>query len=270
MSTHDPRIELHGSLWMSVGGENLGGRGRVALLALIAECGSITQAARRMGMSYKAAWDAVDGMNTLAGEPLVTRTVGGKGGGGARLTARGERLVASFRQVEREHRRFVETLQRQADGLDEDLILIRRMSMATSARNQFHGRVARIGEGAVNDEIEIEVAGGRRIVATITRDSVRELGLKPGAEAFALIKASSVILASVAADARFSARNQLAGTVARLTRGAVNDEVVVELGGGCSVVAIVTHASAEALELAEGRPIIAMFKASSVIVGVPA
>ncbi len=270
MDTQEPRIELQGSLWMSVGGENLGGHGRIGLLALIAECGSITQAAKRMGMSYKAAWDAVDAMNTLAGELLVARSVGGKGGGGARLTARGERLVASFRQVEREHRRFFEALQRRAGAAGEDLALIRRMSMATSARNQFHGRVVRIGEGAVNDEVEIEVAGGRRIVATVTRDSVQELGLRPGVEAFALVKASSVILASVAAGERFSARNQLGGTVARLTRGAVNDEVVVELGGGSSVVAIVTHASAQALQLAEGVEITAMFKASSVIVGVPA
>lgn len=264
------KIELRGALWMAVGGENLGGIGRVGLLALIAECGSITQAARRMGMSYKAAWDAVDTMNTLAGEALVTRTVGGKGGGGARLTARGEQLVASFRQLEREHRRFIDELAGRADGLVADLAILRRMGMATSARNQFYGHVVRIGGGAVNDEVEILVGGGHRVVANITRESVRTLGLAEGVEAFALIKASSVILATGTGGERFSARNQFAGRLARLTRGAVNDEAVVELDGGSSVVATLTHASSQALELAEGKPVVAMFKASSVIVGVPA
>jgi molybdate transport system regulatory protein len=73
-----------------------------------------------------------------------------------------------------------------------------------------------------------------------------------------------------AQGARFSARNRLAGTIARVTPGAVNTEVVLDLTGGGSVAAIITNESARALELAEGRTATAMFKASSVIVGVPA
>lgn len=69
-------IELHGSIWMTVGGANLGGPGRIELLSRIADCGSITQAAKAIGMSYKAAWDAIDTMNNLAGEPLVERVTG--------------------------------------------------------------------------------------------------------------------------------------------------------------------------------------------------
>jgi molybdate transport system regulatory protein len=107
-------IGLDGAIWMTVGGENLGGPGRIALLAKIAECGSITQAAKAIKMSYKAAWDAIDAMNNLAGEPLVERLAGGKGGGGTRLTARGEQLVANFRLIEREHRDFVKRLSEHA------------------------------------------------------------------------------------------------------------------------------------------------------------
>ena len=70
-------IELHGSIWMTVGGTNFGGKGRIGLLAQIAESGSISKAARAIGMSYKAAWDAIDLMNNLAGQPLVER--GGEG-----------------------------------------------------------------------------------------------------------------------------------------------------------------------------------------------
>ena len=117
MKKKDRAIELHGSVWLTVDGERFGGEQRIALLARIAECGSITQAAKAIGMSYKAAWDAIDAMNNLAGEPLVERVAGGKGGGGSRLTRRGEQLVENFRLIEREHLRFVEQLSRQATGL---------------------------------------------------------------------------------------------------------------------------------------------------------
>ena len=100
MPEQEKRIELGGSVWMTVGGENLGGSGRVQLLALVGEQGSITHAAKAMKMSYKAAWDAIDTMNNLAGEPLVERVAGGKGGGGTRLTQRGQQLVENFRRIE--------------------------------------------------------------------------------------------------------------------------------------------------------------------------
>jgi molybdate transport system regulatory protein len=266
---NDKAIELQGSVWMTVGGENLGGPARVALLAKIAECGSITQAAKAIKMSYKAAWDAIDMMNNLAGEPLVERLTGGKGGGGTRLTARGEQLVRNFQLVEQEHRRFVEQLGRQSGGLADDYLLIRRVSMRTSARNQFFGKVSSVKLGAVNDEIELDIIGGHKIVAVITHASTEELGLRVGAEAFALIKASSIILVSADESAKFSARNQLSGTISRLQPGAVNTEVVIDLPGGSSAAAIITNDSSNALELSPGKAVSAIFKASSVILAVP-
>ncbi len=270
MTSDGEHIELKGTIWMTVGGANLGGPGRIELLARIAECGSITQAAKAMKMSYKAAWDAVDAMNNLAGEPLVERLSGGKGGGGTRLTPRGEQLVANFRLIEHEHRRFVDQLSQQAEGIANDYLLIRRMGMKTSARNQFLGTVSRLKHGAVNDEIEIEISGGIHIVAIVTCESSDSLGLQPGCEAFALVKSSSIIIVTDPREARFSARNQLHGTITRVHPGAVNTEVVLELPGGGSVAAIVTNESSEALELATGKPASAIFKASSVIVAVPA
>lgn len=272
--TDNNSIVLQGRIWMTVGDSTLGGADRVALLAKIADCGSITQAAKAIGMSYKAAWDAIDAMNNLSGEPLVERLSGGKGGGGTRLTQRGVQLVENFRIIEREHRRFVDQLGQQAEGIADDYLLIRRMSMKTSARNQFLGTVTRVKAGAVNDEIELEVAGGHRIIAVITHESTESLGLQPGAEAFALVKASSILVMTGAMTgdetARLSARNKLAGIVARVQAGAVNSEVVIDLPGGGSVAAIVTNESCQALKLASGVVATAIFKASSVIIGIPA
>lgn len=265
-----PGLTVGAELWLSLAGKNLAGSRRIALLAEVARAGSITQAAKAAGLSYKGAWDAIEQMSNLAGEPLVERVAGGRGGGHTHLTPRGALLVRNFERVQIEHRRFVERLNRQADGLAREFSLMETIAMKTSARNQFSGIVQSIRDGAVNDEIALTVIGSQTIIATVTRDSRNDLGLQPGAQAFALIKASSIILMTDIAGARLSARNQLAGTVSRITPGAVNTEVVVELGGGGTIAAIITHASAVALGLQIGGAVTAVFKASSVIVGVAA
>ena len=142
--------------------------------------------------------------------------------------------------------------------------------MKTSARNQFAGTVHALRGGAINDEIELKVIGGLHIVATVTRESRNDLGLAVGAKAFALVKASSVLLMTDAGTVRLSARNQLAGKVTRVVRGAINSEVVLELPGGGSVAAVITNQSVQTLGIASGSAVTALFKASSVIIGVSA
>jgi len=261
------KMHLEGRLWIAQDESNLAGHGRIDLLQKIAETGSISQAAKSMGMSYKAAWDAVDSMNNLAGEPLVERVSGGKGGGGTRLTERGNRLVAAFRIIEEEHQRFLHALGENIDDFTGTYQLLRRLNMKTSARNQFYGKVAEIRSGAVNDEITVELQGGDRLVAVITQESTRHLDLRPGSDVVALIKAPWVMVATE--NIRLSAQNRLNGTVVKLQRGAVNAEVVIQLAGGTTVCAIISNDSADELELAEGKPAAAIFNASHVILGVP-
>jgi molybdate transport system regulatory protein len=263
-------LTVDAELWLSFEGQQLAGARRVALLAEIARAGSITQAAKATGLSYKGAWDAIEDMSNLAGEPLLERMAGGKGGGYTRLTPRGEKLVRNFALIREEHARFVERLNRQAQGLSEDYSLMESLAMKTSARNQFAGTVQTLRSGTINDEVELEVIGGLRIVATVTRASRNELGLAVGKKAFALVKASSIVLMTDGDDVRLSARNQLAGKVTRVVPGAINTEVVLELPGGGSVAAVITNESAQALQIARGRAATAVFKASSVIIGVAA
>lgn len=265
-----PSLEVAADLWLSLGGQNIASARRLALLAAIAREGSITQAAKAAGLSYKGAWDAIEQMSNLAGEPLVTRTVGGKGGGQTLLTARGQRLVDNFADIQREHARFLERLNEHARGFREDFALMENAAMKTSARNQFAGSVETVLRGAVNDEVTLKVIGEQRIVATITCESRESLGLEAGTRAIALIKSSSIIVMRSDPMTRLSARNQLAGTVSRLMPGAVNTEVVLDLRGGGNIAAIVSHAGADSLELAVGVPAVAVFKASSVILGVAA
>ena len=139
--------------------------------------------------------------------------------------------------------------------------------MQTSARNQFAGEVVQLTHGAVNDEVTLRTADGLDIVAIITHGSAKTLGLAAGKQAFALVKASSVIVMVDVSKDQVSARNCIAGTVTAVTTGAVNSEVTIG-AGSAQIAAIVTNESVERLGLAVGQAATAIFKASSVIVGV--
>ncbi len=77
------------------------GPGKAELVERIARTGSISAAAREMDMSYRRAWQLVESLNADFREPVVTTATGGRRGGGARVTAYGEKLVAAFRAMER-------------------------------------------------------------------------------------------------------------------------------------------------------------------------
>jgi molybdopterin-binding protein len=146
-------------------------------------------------------------------------------------------------------------------------LISQESDMQTSARNQFAGEVADVKHGAVNDEVTLRTQDGLEIVAIITHGSATSLGLATGKKAFALVKASSVIVMVDVAKNQVSARNCIAGTVSSVTKGAVNSEVTIS-AGGAQIAAIITNESVERLGLANGKAATAIFKASSVIIGV--
>lgn len=141
--------------------------------------------------------------------------------------------------------------------------------MKVSARNTLNGKVTKVIKGAVNSEVDLTLTGGDKIVATITNTSVDGLGLKEGVSAIAVIKASQVIIGKDMQNAKISARNLFSGTLAKVTHGAVNSEVVLGLAGGAEVVAIITKESAQSLGLKVGDKAQAIVKASNVIIAVP-
>jgi molybdate transport system regulatory protein len=260
------KIELDTPLGLHLGGT------RIRLLEEIGRCGSISQAAKKVPLSYKAAWDAVDAMNNLADQPLVERSAGGKHGGGTTLTDFGRRMVALYRAVEAEQQRALDALARGLAGMPEgDLAdvrrlqtLMRRMAVKTSARNQFVGTVSALRYGEVDFEVTLRIDESTEIVAIITGESATALGVAIGREVQALVKSSSVLLMNDR-SVRTTARNQLWGTVDKIIESPVNAQVTLALQGGRTVSAVVTHESIGALGLAVGQPACAMFKASSVI-----
>ena len=140
--------------------------------------------------------------------------------------------------------------------------------MKISARNVLPGTVANVVKGAVNSEVGLTLRGGETVVAIITNSSAESLGLKIGNPAYAIIKASEVMVGKNLDNARLSARNIISGKVAELQDGAVNSEVGIRLPGGTTLIASITKASVKALELKPGDEVSAVVKASHVLVGV--
>ncbi|MGX2038885.1 TOBE domain-containing protein [Methylocaldum sp. MU1018] len=238
------------------------------LLAAIEKTGSINRAAKDVGLSYKGAWEMVERANNLAPRILVSTAVGGRHGGGTRLTSAGRELLELFTDLQKEHHRFLESKNRQLAANPNLVFLFGRLKMKASARNQFFGTVTDIHTGAVYAEVTVTLKGGDTIVSSITIESAQSLDIKNGDDVLALVKAPQVMIVKDFGGYRLSARNQLKGTVKRVQKGAVNSEVVIELAGGDSVAATITNESVESMALREGDSACALFKAGSVMLGV--
>lgn len=261
-------IELDGSLWFQKSSQKFLGGDRIALLEKIDSLGSITKAAKAVGISYKNAWDLVNTINNLADKPLVERLAGGKGGGGTTLTPYGKEVIRQFTVLQEEHRKFLENLEARLGDAADLYKFMRMIAMRVSARNVLAGTVTRITTGAVNTEVALSLAGGAPLTAVITNGAVENLGLKEGGSAYAIIKATSVVVGTDLHDLRVSARNVMCGTITKILEGPVSTEVDVEVGGGNTISAVITRQSANDLGLRVGGHACTLFKASSVILGV--
>lgn len=275
-----PALALSGSLSLQQGSRLLGGADRIALLRAIHATGSVTQAAKVVGISYKTAWDRVQDMNNVAARPLVDRSTGGAGGGGATLTPYALELVAAFERLEHTHAQVLDQLSKTLSRPGDVLQTLSSLALRTSARNQLGGTVTRIVTGAVNALVELALPpasaadAGQPAVPpdtlsiAITMTSLEELGVVEGQQAVALIKAPSVFLARPEPALRLSVRNQLPGRVLRVREGAVNTEVQLRLRGGQTMVATVSRDSALALGVAEGQDVLALVQDTSIVLGV--
>lgn len=108
---------VRGHLWVDGTKGTFLGYGRVILLERIKEHGSITKAAKSMGMSYRHAWELVSSMNVQSSNPLVELATGGRNGGGAHLTKEGERAIVLFWELYNDFQTYLEFQQRRIRSL---------------------------------------------------------------------------------------------------------------------------------------------------------
>jgi molybdate transport system regulatory protein len=207
---------------------------RLDVLRHVAAGCSISQAARQVGISYKAAWQAIDTLSNLGGVPLVERTVGGVGGGGARITADGLQLLALAAELARARQ---QVLARFAGGA----LIEGGLGLRTSMRNQLRCRVLRCAPLAPDDplvEVTLATPGGAHLVSHLTQESADLLGLAPGVAVLALCKATAV---EVSLNAAIDRPGALTGHIERCSPGALHNEVVLALDGGGHWVGFAQH-----------------------------
>lgn len=231
---------------------------RLEVLRRVSETGSISQAARAAGISYKAAWQAIDTLTNLSGVALVDSTVGGSGGGGARITPQGLQLLALADELARARDAV---LARFAGGP----ALAGGLGLRTSMRNQLPCEV--LGAEPVSPDdptvlIRLCTAGGAVLAASVTRESADLLALQPGAAALVLCKATAVAVAAGQPE-NPAAPNQLCGRIDRITRGQDRDEVVIGLDGGGQWVGFAAHP----FSARRGQRVWAAMAASALVVG---
>ncbi len=246
------------------------GEPRIRLLEAIGVHGSLSRAAKDVPLSYKAAWDALDAMNNLAELPLVVRTTGGLHGGGTQLTDHGRQIIALYRAMESSQQDILNQLaelphEPPAPQENTSLrTLIRRLSVKTSARNQFVGAVAELTDAGGMVDVRLALHGGDELMASITPESSENMGLALGEEVYALIKAPWVAVSTKPVRAS-AARNVWPGTVQGVKKGFSSTQVSVATASGRIVAASMPNAKEGELPLKKSQPIWVSFATDSII-----
>lgn len=200
---------------------------RLQVLRALGACGSISQAAREVGVSYKAAWQAIDTLSNLAGVPVVAKSVGGAGGGGAKLTAAGQELLRAAQAMAQARGAVMQQLQAHPPA-----VALQRLDIQTSMRNQWPCVVQQVEVAGPLALVYVQsLHGDLQVTARITAESAQLLGLQVGMTVLAMCKATAV---QVEADSAAPAAggNTWTGKATRVTQGAIGDEVAVRMAGG--------------------------------------
>ncbi|MGR6973314.1 TOBE domain-containing protein [Streptomyces sp. NPDC003758] len=139
--------------------------------------------------------------------------------------------------------------------------------MNLSIRNQIPGTVTSVTPGEVMAAVKVRLDGGQDVTAAVTAEAVDELDLAPGASVYALVKSTEVALATAAVEG-VSIRNQLPGTVDRVTTGGAMASVKVTIVGG-TLTAAITKDAAEDLGLLPGSSVVALIKSTEISLATP-
>ena len=235
---------------------------RLDILKRIGDVGSISEAARGAGVSYKAAWQALENLSNLAGAALVEKSVGGSGGGGARLTPAGTQLLEAADLLAQARRSVLSTLEMRTDSA-LSLKSLAGLGLRTSMRNQLPCVVQSIEPDAGFARVTLALPNGALIASRITHESVELLGLQSGMSALALCKATAVTVGQSLATR--TGLNLLIGKVERSASAQEGAEVSVQLMPGLHVIGF----PAKGQTPKAGHKVMAAVDESAVVIAIP-
>jgi molybdate transport system regulatory protein len=176
-------METKAKIWLEKKNVPIMGEGRAALLRFIDETGSISSAARKLGMSYRYAWGEIREMETLLGEKLVEKSRGGRTHGKTNLTERGKEILEEFTLLEKS---FGE--------VTKDKTFWEAIGLKLSARNALKGRIKSVEKDGVAAKVKIEIDAPATVTSLITSEAAEYLKLKKGDKVKAIVKATEVMI----------------------------------------------------------------------------
>jgi len=257
-------MKIDGRFWLTKEGQSFLGAGRIELLERIDKTGSINAAAKEMKMSYKAAWERINGMNALADQPLIERLTGGKGGGGTKLTPYAHELIATFHRFDELHRQFIDRFSEAGDDPERLARILSRTFLTTSARNQLPATLVKIEERGLNGLLTLSLTGSHTIQSIITLKSIRNMGLTIGCDLYAIIKSSDVSIVTTPPKTD-EPMNCLKGTIVRIESQDETDEITFGLDLFTELIALMNPK--ETAKLSEGMSAYALISPSHIIIG---
>ncbi len=230
-------MKIDGRFWLTKEGQSFLGAGRIELLERIDQTGSINAAAKEMKMSYKAAWERINGMNLLADQPLIDRLTGGKGGGGTKLTLYARELIATFHRFNELHRQFIDRFSEAGNDPERLARILSRTFLTTSARNQIPSTLQTIETNGLHSTLTLALSGSDVLRSTITAKSVDNMGLAIGCDTYAIIKSSDINIVS-SLPSNDTVDNVLSGAIQSLESSGDNIEIALRLNGGTILIAL--------------------------------
>ncbi|MBE3021979.1 TOBE domain-containing protein [Campylobacter sp. 7477a] len=240
----------------------------IELLKAIRDTKSITKAAQVVGISYKNAWDSLDVINNKSHKPLVIRADGKKKNSGSELSQYGHKMIELFETLLNTQKEYLNKICQSMDIEELDIVNLGHMSMSLSARNQLSCEIVEINTGAVNTEVVARLNSGKKLHASITCESEKNLNLKVGKRVIFIFKAPSVMLCSLDDELKLSETNLLKGKVVSAKIGAVNAEITMDISMGQTITALISKDSAMEFKVGVGDEFNAVIKSSQIIIGV--
>ncbi len=259
-------MKIRSNLWFENEQHGYFGKGRVKLLQNIDSFGSISKAAKEMKMSYKAAWDAVNEMNTLSKEPIVIRVTGGKGGGGTVLTQKGKEYIDIYNELEMLQNRLFAVLDNKSKSFSDLIDAKNHLTLQTSARNQYQGVIKSIQSSSIEFNVNLNIGGGQIISSSITHKSAKSMNIDINSTIFALIKSSWVHIS------KEKPKNQLLnifkGNILSIEDDGKFTEIVIKSKQNNEIVSVVPSKFAQQLSLKDDDELYTSFLPSEVILAI--
>lgn len=244
-------LSPHGEFVLTGNGTTLTRRQALLLLS-IARTGSISAAARDLNVSYKTAWEHISRLNSESRVPLVERAAGGVRGGGTRVTPAGRTLLDKFFALEQEHSAFIKKLSDDTPGRPGAPLL-----------NQYPATIEALTSLGDRLEAQLRLSPALLLTAVLPLTLAQAMAIRENHPVRVWIPPEDVLL-TTSQNVSTSARNTLKCKVTFIDRLGLQSRIMLDLGGGLSMGALVTRASEVRLRIAVGTRLSALFKASAV------